>query len=301
LSYAGWRVQKRKVIKLLLSYQAAVLLVGSLTLSWDFASVVVPLGAFSIAVLAYATSRYARDGDWEVIHVVFGANIRDIVNLMRSPELARQYDLNADDSQRLARLAAHPEAMAAVQELFASHRIIDEEPNATNKRLTDIVLLLLGAIIGAFAQRQMAPPPGSHPLIWNINIIQFVRQESRVLILLAVMALSAVTLSVVGKRRSAAEQQLLVRYAVERPLSLLTDTFVVVPEVRRKIRDAVRWASRMAAVDASSVQALENVTGAKIMKAERRGTALGDIQWTILLFDLGIVLGATLPPLLGIV
>jgi hypothetical protein len=300
LQYLGWRARKRKVIRFLLSYQAAVLLVGSLTLSPGFASIVLPLGAFSMVVLAYATNHYGRDGDWEVIHIVFGANLRDIVGLMRSSQIGGLYGLTADDSRQLATLAGHPEAMKLVQDLFASHRIIDEEPSATTKRVIDIVLLLLGAIIGGIAQRQMAPPAGPHPAIWNINVHEFIRQESRVLVILAVIVASAIVLSLVGKRKAAAEHQLLVRYATERPLSLFADTFPVLPEVRRKIRDAVRWAARMSTVDTRSVEALEHVTGATIMVRKQHGSALGDIEWAIYLFNMGIVLGVTLPPMLGI-
>src|SRR5215471_2529445 len=109
LQYLGWRARKRKVIRFLLSYQAAVLLVGSLTLSPGFASIVLPLGAFSMVVLAYATNHYGRDGDWEVIHIVFGANLRDIVGLMRSSQIGGLYGLTADDSRQLATLVDRPE------------------------------------------------------------------------------------------------------------------------------------------------------------------------------------------------
>lgn len=300
LVYTAWAVQKPKVIKALLAYQTAVMVIGSLALSWSFAVIVIPLAAFSIAVLAYATNRYARDGDWLVIHEVFGANLRDIVNIIRSDDQISQcYGMDAEDKRRLAHLAARPEALTAVQELFAGHRIIGIEPKTANKKMADVVLLLLGAIVGGLAQARLGAPKGYHP-IWTIDVGEFIKQDWHRLIVMPILILCAVSLSYIGNRRMAGEQRLLKQYAVERPISLLTDTFAAVPEVRQKVRDAARWASKMSTVDSTSVQALEGVTGTKILKVGHVGTALGDIQWTILMFDLGIVLGVTLPPMLGI-
>jgi hypothetical protein len=190
--------------------------------------------------------------------------------------------------------------MALAQELFASHRIIEGEPSARNKRIADIVLLLLGAIVGAFAQRCLGPPAGPHPAIWDTSIGEFMRTEAPVLSVLAVLVGTFAALAVIGNRRAEAERKLLMRYAQERPLTLFADTFPALPEVRLKIRDAVRWAAGISATNATSVLALERITGARIMHGEQRRTALAEIEWTILLFDMGIVLGVTLPPMLGI-
>lgn len=298
--YEGWRARKSKVLRYLLLYQGIVLLLGSSVLSWNFASVIVPLYLFSVAVLAYATHRYARDGDWEVIHIVFGANLRDIIALMMSAEFAGLYELTAEDQRRLAAMITKPEAIGFAQELFASHRIIDHEPSAGNKRLADVGLLLLGAVIGGLAQRRLSPPAGVQPEIWHLSITRFLAQESYVLTITTVLVASAVALNFLGKRRAENERRMLERYARERPVPLLMEFLPATPEVRHKIRDAVQWAGRISGADMPSVTALERITGAKITKGGPGKTALGDMQWTVLLFDMGIVLGIALPPLLGI-
>jgi hypothetical protein len=298
--YTGWAALKPKVIKICVAYQAAVILIGSTTLSRNFVIIIVPLAAFSIAVLAYAINHYARDADWQVIHDIFGANLRDIANIMRSDDqVSRCYGLDQQDRRRLGLLASRPEALTAVQELFANHPIIDEEPKAINKRIADVMLLLLGAIVGAFAQHWLAPPNSYEP-IWKLNLGAFARQEWHMLVIMSFLILSFICLSIVANRRNARETRFLRQYAVARPLSLLTDTLVAAPEVRRKVGDAARWASNMATVDIASIQALEGVTGTKIIKVGQLGTALGDVQWTMLMFNMGILLGAILPRMLGI-
>jgi hypothetical protein len=298
--YEGWRARKRKVLKYLLLFQGIVLLVMVPTLTWAFASVVVPLYLFSVAVLAYATYRYARDGDWEVIHIVFGANLRDIIALMMSPEFARRYELTPEDSRQLAAMINRPEAIGFVQGLFASHRIIDSEPSARNKRLADVLLLLLGAVIGGIAQHRLSPPAGAHVELWHLSPAAFIVHESFRLAIIMLLVATVVGLNILGNRRMENEHRMLERYARERPIPLLMQILPSTAEVRRKIREAVQWTGRMSGADMSSVVALENITGAKITKGEPRKTALGDMQWTVLLFDMGIMLGVALPPLLGI-
>jgi hypothetical protein len=300
VGYEGWRTQKRRVLKFLLLYQLAVLLLGATTLSWNFASVVVPLYLFSIAVLAFCTWRYARDGDWEIIHVVFGANLRDVINIMRSPDFARQYGLGMEDVNRLGRLAAQPDSIAFAQELFANHQIVSEEPSDRGKRVADVVLLLLGAIVGGFAGPRLKPPDGSNPEIWRLNPVLFVEKEPYLITMLAILCGGALVLHAIARRRAAAEHHRLVRYAREQPLVLLGSVLPYDAEVRDKVRDAVRAAARLSAADVRSVTAMEAITGLTITRAERRPTVLSEMQWMVLLFDLGIVLGVVLPPLLGI-
>jgi len=50
------------------------------------------------------------------------------------------------------------------------------------------------------------------------------------------------------------------------------------PGARRKVRDAVRWAARMSAVDTRSVEALEHVTGAT-MGSTPIAPAIGRCSW----------------------
>jgi hypothetical protein len=231
---------------------------------------------------------------------VFGANLRDVINIMRSPEFVQQYGLSPGDVVQLRGLATQPESIAFAQELFANHQIVSEEPSDFGKRVADVVLLLLGAAVGGAVSHRLGPPDGVNTEIWRLNPVLLVEKEPYLITVLAILCGSAAVLHAIARRRAATQHRTLVRYAQEQPLLLLRSVLPYDPEVRVKVRDAVRAAARITVADARSIAAVEGITGITIGKAEHRPTVLSDLQWMVFLFDLGIVLGAVLPPLLGI-
>jgi hypothetical protein len=295
-----WRVRKRKVLKVLLGLQLGALLIGLTTLDWAFASVVVPLYLFSVAALMFATNKYSRDGDIEVIYTVFGANLRAIADLMARPDFASCYELTAEDCSRLAIMEARPGGIEFAQRLFADHRIRSDEPRAISRRIADVVLLLLGTLVGAAAQHRLAPPKGADAVIWHHNITAIIEYEPYTVTVLTTMIAFVLVASVIGSVRVRAVRENLIDHALRCPEWLIGVFLPGAPEVRKKIRDALRSASSLPAMNAQYIYSVEQITGVKIIGKTRRATALGEIQWMIFLFDMGIILGVVLPPMLGI-
>jgi hypothetical protein len=76
-----------------------------------------------MAVLLFATYLYARNGDIEVIHTVFGANLLGVARLMTRPNFAGFYELTLADQRGLHNLAEKPGLAAFVQGLYRDHRV----------------------------------------------------------------------------------------------------------------------------------------------------------------------------------
>jgi hypothetical protein len=91
-------------------------------------------------------------------------------------DLARDYNLNADDRMSLLQLVNGGKALEATEKLFAEHRIRSNEPSEFGRKAADLALLVLGALVGAVAQKHLAPPPTS--ALSGFSFDAFVTHES---------------------------------------------------------------------------------------------------------------------------
>jgi len=296
--YYPWRLRKRKVLALLFAYQLAILALGLLTLSWEFASVIVPLYLFSMAVLLFATSRYARDGDIEVIYTALGANLGAAASVMMRRDLSAEFGLGAHDRDSLRDMLNMPEALKVTGKLFAEHRIRSHEPSEAGRKAADIILLLLGALVGAVAQKHLAPPPLA--ALSGFSIGDFISYEGVTVIIVSIMLLSAAALAVTGRGRQKKEDDTLKKWAREDPAQLFGVFFAGDREVQLKIGSAIRAAAALTSLNSTVLDAMQQITGLDLSGRQRRPTALGDIQWLMFTFNMGIVFGAILPPLVGL-
>jgi hypothetical protein len=107
-------------------------------------------------------------------------------------------------------------------------------------------------------------------------------------------------LAVAGNRRAKQVDSNLKEWARENPVSLFEVFFRGDPDVRLKVGNAIRSASYLARLDPAALLAIQQITGFGLSSVNRRPTALGDIQWLMFTFNMGIIFGAILPPLAGL-
>jgi hypothetical protein len=251
-------------------------------------------------VLAIALYRYTPDGDVRVIRAILGANLPGVASLVGGSELGLQYGVAPRAREALAAATRLDRgALARVGAWYRANSVDEQGPSERVRVFADVVLMVVGAVVGNVAQRLLAPPPGVDGPIWTWDLSRVAPGDWLAFVPALALAAVWVAMSVAGARTVRTRHRQLVGLAERNPRWLLGTWLPSTNEVRQKFRQEVEAAAALLAMDEREQAAYDRLRGVP-PPTKWRQSALGDVQFMIWLFGTGIILGAVLPPLLGL-
>jgi hypothetical protein len=299
MKYIPWRVRRRRVLAATIAIQAVVVGGGALMLERRFFQVVGPLCVGASAVLAIALYRYAPDGDVRVIRAILGANLPGVASLVGGSEVGLQYGVAPQVREALAAATRQDRgALARVGAWYRANAVNERGPSERAQVFAEVVLMVVGAVVGGVAQRLLAPPGMAGP-IWTWDLSRVTPRDWLAFAPALALAAVWVAMLVAGARTVRSRQRQLVGLAERNPRWLVSAWLPSTNEVRQKFRQEVEAAAALLAMDEREQAAYDRLRGVP-PPTKWRQSALGDVQFMIWLFGTGIILGAVLPSLLGL-
>jgi hypothetical protein len=235
-----------------------------------------------------------------VIRAILGANTPGVANLIGASELGLQYGVAPRAREALAAAARLDRgALARVGAWYRVSGVKEQGPSERTRVFAEVVLMVVGAVVGNVAQRLLAPPSGVDGPIWTWDLSHVAPGDWLAFAPALALAAVWVAMSVAGARTVRTQYRQLVGLAERNPRWLLGSWLPSTNEVRQKFRQEVEAAAALLAMDEREQAAYDRLRGIP-PPTNWRQSALGEVQYMIWLFGTGIILGAVLPSLLGL-
>ncbi len=263
--------------------------------------VILPLNAFAGITMIVSVYRYWEDMDLVHIRQIIAGNFRGIAEVMCDPDMRAAYGFSDEDGIALRAVLDDKDGSATnrVQGLYLENYRVGRRPSEAGLVIANLVLLLSGAAIGDVAEDQLVPSASAIPAIWQdpLSLWQLV-----VLLMTSIPILLAIASFLIHRwntRRDVERLAKLRKDVQENPQEAIVSTLPRTDAVKVKFRAQLRHAVVLLTYDPSMEAAVHDLLGSS-PRPTWRPSGVESIYLTVISFGLGVILGALLPPLLGL-
>ncbi len=291
----------RFVAVVLLLVVDTVLILGVFTLPRHTWPVFFPLFIYTTFVSFPAMLYFGEDFDILRIRAMIAADLRSVASIFLSMvEQGARYGLKEDEVEHLRKVPNAPtSSIQRVQAVYWRNRRLGKRPSEIQLLIANFVLLLVAAAIGDVVENQLVPDAAAVPPLWSMGPFGLIA------LLLSTSALFLSVRSFVAFYRSMErwERQSFVTIQSamrDRPQGATIELLSSLnEEARYKLAEELKDASNYLDYAPRIEKSVSRLHGSA-PEGEWRPSGLLSVCLTNFSFGIGLILGAYLPPLLGL-